>query len=57
MLVDVDGKYGVIDFSIVIPAAESYCVEAAKTPLYAANLREEAKLLKYFQAYTLSRLL
>ena len=28
-----------------------YCAEAAKTPLYAANLREEAKLLKYFQAY------
>ena len=44
-------KCGVIDLSIVIPAAESYCAEAAKTPLYAANLREEAKLLKYFQAY------
>ena len=58
MLVDVslrqpgrDGKCGVIDFSIVTPAAESYCAEAAKTPLYAANLREAAKLLKYFQAY------
>ena len=59
MLVDVvslrqperDGKCGVIDFSIVTPAAESYCAEAAKTPLYAANLREEAKLLKYVQAY------
>ena len=58
MLVDVslrqpgrDGKCGVIDFSIVTPAAESYCAEAAKTPLYAANLREEAKILKYFQAY------
>ena len=58
MLVDVslrqpgrDGKCGVIDFSIVTPAAESYCAEAARTPLYAANLREEAKLLKYFQAY------
>ena len=44
-----DGKCGVIDFRIVTPAAESYCAEAAKTPL--ANLREEAKLLKYFQAY------
>ena len=51
MLVDVslrqpgrDGKCGVIDFSIVTPAAESYCAEAAKTPLYAANLREESKL-------------
>ena len=30
------------------PAAESYCSEAAKTPLYAANLREDAKTLKYF---------
>ena len=29
---------------------ESYCAEAARTPLYAANLREDAKLLKYFQA-------
>ena len=55
MLVDVslhqpgrDGKCGVIDFSIVTPAAESYCSEAAKTPLYAANLREDAKTLKYF---------
>ena len=46
-----DGKCGVIDFSIVTPAAESYCAGAAKTPLYAANLREEAKILKYFQAY------
>ena len=60
MLVDVSlrqpgrgGKCGVIDFSIVTPAAESYCFEAAKTPLYAANLREEAKLLKYFQVYKL----
>ena len=58
MLVDVslcqpgrDGKCGVMYFSIVTPAAESYCFEAAKTPLYAANLREESKLLKYFQAY------
>ena len=55
MLVDVslrqpgrDGKCGVIDFSIVTPAAESYCAEAAKTPLYAANLSKEAKTLKYF---------
>ena len=53
MLVDVslrqpgrDDKCGVIDFSIVTPAAESYCAETAKTPL-SANLREEAKLLKY----------
>ena len=47
-----DGKCGVIDFSIVTPAAKFYsCVEAAKTPLYTTNLREEAKMLKYFQAY------
>ena len=40
------------NFSIVTPAAESYCAEAAKTPLYdAANFRQEAKTLKYFQAY------
>ena len=29
----------------------SYCAEAAKTPLYTANVREETKTLKYFQAY------
>ena len=53
MLVDVslcqpgmDERCGVSDFSFVTPATKSYCAEAAKTPLYAANLREEAKLLK-----------
>jgi hypothetical protein len=58
MLIDVslrqagrDGKCGVIDFSIVTPAAESYCAQAAKVPLHAAKLREETKTLKYFQAY------
>ena len=58
MLVDVsfrqpgrDGKCGVIDFSITTPAAESYCAEAAKKPLYAAKMREDAKITKYFQAY------
>ena len=58
MLVDVslrqpgrDGKCGVIDFSIITPAAESYCAEAAKKPLYASKLREDAKVTKYFQAY------
>ena len=58
MLVDVslrkaerDGKCGVIDFSIITPAAESYCAGAAKKPLYAAKLREDAKFLKYLQAY------
>ena len=58
MLIDVslrqagrDGKCGVIDFSIVTPAAESYCAQAAKIPLHAAKTREETKNLKYFQAY------
>ena len=58
MLVDVslrqtgrDGKCGVIDFSIIKPVAESYCAEAAKEPLYASKLREDAKVTKYFQAY------
>ena len=58
MLIDVslrqagrDGKCGVIDFSIVTPAAESYCAQAAKIPLHAAKIREETKNLKYFQAY------
>ena len=47
MLIDVslrelgrDGKSVAIDFSIVTPAAESYCKEAAKTPLHAAGFRE-----------------
>ena len=58
MLVDVslrqpgrDGNCGVIDFSIITPAAESYCAEAAKKPLYASKLTEDAKVTKYFQAY------
>ena len=58
MLVDVslrqagrDGQCGVIDFSIITPAAESYCAGAAKEPLHAAKIREDAKILKYFQAY------
>ena len=58
MLVDVslrqagrDGKCGVLDFSIITPAAESYCAGAAKEPLHAAKIREDAKILKYFQPY------
>ena len=58
MLIDVslrqagrDGKCGVIDFSIVTLAAELYCVQSAKIPLHAAEIREETKNLKYFQAY------
>ena len=53
MLVDVslrqpgrDGKCGVIDFSIITPAAELYCAEAAKKLLYASKLREDAKVTK-----------
>ncbi len=58
MLIDVslrqagrDRKCGVIDFSIVTPAAESYCAQSVKIPLHAAKIREETKNLKYFQAY------
>ena len=58
MLIDVslrgegrDGKCGVIDFSIVTPAAESYCEQATRVPLHAARLREENKVSKYLQAY------
>ena len=56
MLVDVslrqpgrDGKCGVIDFSITTPAAESYCAEAAKKPLYVAKMIEDAKITKCIQ--------
>ncbi len=41
----------IIDFSIVTPAAKSYCAQYAKIPLRAAKIREETKNLKYFQAY------
>ena len=58
MLIDVslrepgrDGKSVAIDFSIVTPAAESYCKEAAKKPLHAAGLREVLKVNKYSQSY------
>ena len=37
--------------SIADVAAESYCAEAAKKPLYASKMREEAKVTKYLQAY------
>ena len=57
MLIDVslcqpgrDGKCGVIYFSIITPAAKSYCAEAAKKPQYASKMREDAKVIKYFQA-------
>ena len=58
MLIDVslrqpgrDGKSVAIDFSIVTPAAESYCREAANKPLHAAGLRESMKVNKYSQSY------
>jgi len=58
MLIDVslrqpgrDGKSVAIDFSIVTPAAESYCKEAARKPLHAAGLRETMKVNKYSQPY------
>jgi hypothetical protein len=58
MLIDVslrqsgrDGCCGVIDFSIITPAAESYCLDAATKPLHAAKLREDQKISKYLQAY------
>jgi len=58
MLIDVslkqpgrDGKCVAIDFSIVTPAAESYCKEAANKPLHAAGLREAMKVNKYLHAY------
>ena len=51
MLVDVslrqaerDGKCGVLDFSIITPAAESYCIGAAKQPLHAAKIREDPQV-------------
>ncbi len=41
-----------IDFSIIAPAVDSYCAEAAKKTLYTAKMREDAKeMTKYFQAY------
>ena len=58
MLIDVslkqpgrDGKSVAIDFSIVTPAAESYCKEAARKPLHAAGFREVLKVNKYSAAY------
>ena len=40
-----------IDFSVVSPAAESYCKQSAKEPLHAAALREATKISKYARAY------
>ena len=54
MLIDVslrDGQTVAIDFSVVSPAAESYCKQSAKEPLHAAALREATKIFKYARAY------
>ena len=46
-----DGGCCVIDFSIVTPAAESYCEQASITPLHTAKLKETEKNLKYASEY------
>ena len=46
-----DGGCCVIDFSIVTPAAESYCEQASITPLHTAKLKETEKKLKYASEY------
>ena len=46
-----DGQTVAIDFSVVSPAAESYCKQSAKEPLHAAALREATKISKYARAY------
>ena len=58
MLIDVslkelgrDGQSVAIDFSVVTPAAETYCEKSAKVPLHAAGLRETTKIAKYARAY------
>ncbi len=40
-----------IDFSMVTSAAMTYCCKSATIPLYAAELREKAKLQKYADGY------
>jgi hypothetical protein len=46
-----DGVSGVIDVSIVHPAALSYCNRAARTPHYATKLKEDIKNARYKDAY------
>ncbi len=45
------GKVRLSDFSILAPAAESYCKEAARKPMHAAGLQEVMKVNKYSQSY------
>ena len=46
-----DGQTVAIDFSVVSPAAESYCKQSAKEPLHAAALREATKIFNYARDY------
>ena len=46
-----DGECCVIDFSVVTPAAETYCDQAARVPLHTAKLKETEKVRKYASAY------
>ena len=46
-----DGQTVAIDFSVVSPAAESYCKQSAKEPPQAATLREATKISKFARAY------
>jgi hypothetical protein len=46
-----DGVSGVLDVSIVHPAALSYCSRAARTPHYATKLKEDLKNTRYKEAY------
>ncbi len=53
MLIDVPlrqtRRCGVIDFSIVTPAAESYCAQAAKVPLLAAKSEKRQNISNTFK--------
>ena len=48
---DKDGGNVALDFSVVTPAAMTYCAKSATIPLHAAELRERAKIQKYAEAY------
>ena len=46
-----DGIFGVIDVSIVQPAAPSYCANASKYPRHTTRLKEAIKNSRYKNAY------
>jgi hypothetical protein len=48
---DKDGGNVALDFSVVTPAAMTYCGKSATSPLHAAEQRERAKIQKYAEAY------